>query len=117
MKRLELAFDDEGMELIERLKLLSGLKTNKDLFNNAITLFDWAVAQVTLGRTLVSLDEQKADPQHLVMPSLQHAGRLNRNMGQKAVVKRSEAPRQEVPPRQEAQVPTRQETTLPGKAA
>lgn len=103
MRRLELAFDDEGTELIEELKLLTGLKTNKDLFNNAITLFDWAVAQVIRGRTLVSLDEQKADPQYLVMPSLQHAGRLNQNMAQKVIARgREEDTSREARPRRAA---------------
>jgi hypothetical protein len=46
-----------GPELIDELKNLTGLRTNKEFFDNAITLFDWAVLQAMLGRSLVSLDE------------------------------------------------------------
>lgn len=96
--RMEIALDDAGIQLIEELKILTGLKTNKDFFNNAVTLFDWAVVQEMLGRTLVSLDELKGDPQRLVMPSLQHAGRLNRSVRFKALAKRSAEPDQTATP-------------------
>jgi hypothetical protein len=87
--RMELAMDEAGLELIEQLKLLTGLKTNKEFFNNAVTLFDWAVLQVMVGRTLVSLDEEKTKANELVMPSLQYAGRLDRAIKIKALAKRS----------------------------
>jgi hypothetical protein len=75
--RIELGFDDKGIELIEELKLLTGIKTNKELFNNSITLFDWAVVQTIQGRLVTSLDEQEKNYKQLVMPSLQYAGRLS----------------------------------------
>jgi len=86
--RMELALDDDGMHLIEELKVLTGLKTNKEFFNNAVTLFDWAVLQVMLGRTLVSFDDKKADPRELVMPALQYAGRLKQSVKVKALANR-----------------------------
>jgi hypothetical protein len=73
--RIELALDSQGMELIENLKVLTGIKTHKEFFNNAITLFEWAVLQETQGRIVCSVDEQNKNYRELVMPSLQHARR------------------------------------------
>ena len=75
--RIELGFDDKGMELVEELKLLTGIKTYKELFNNSITLLDWAVVQTIQGRLVTSLNEQEKNYKQLVMPSLQYAGRLS----------------------------------------
>jgi len=90
MKRLELAFDDDGVKVIDELKQLTGLRTNREFFNNVITLFDWAVLQMMLGRSVVSLDDRKSDPKLLLMPSLQHAQRLNPDTRKKAISRRSE---------------------------
>jgi len=75
--RIELGFDEKGMELVEELKLLTGIKTYKELFNNTNTLLDWAVIQTIQGRLVTSLNEQEKNYKQLVMPSLQHAGRLS----------------------------------------
>jgi hypothetical protein len=69
-----------GPELIDELKNLTGLRTNKEFFDNAITLFDWAVLQAMLGRALVSLDEQKTEPKQLVMPALARPTRLSQRV-------------------------------------
>jgi hypothetical protein len=92
MKRLELVFDDDAVRLIEELKFLTGARTNKDFFNNVITLYEWAVFQVITGRILVSLNEEKKEPKQLVMPALEHVGRLSRATKQTAIEKRSQEP-------------------------
>lgn len=89
--RIELVFDDKGMELIEELKGLTGIKTYKELFNNSITLFDWAVVQSIQGRLVTSLDEQEKNYKQLVMPSLQNAGRLNDQVKQEVLSRRHTA--------------------------
>jgi len=86
--RIELVFDEEGSELIEELKLLTGIKTHKELFNNAITLFDWAVLQELLKKKVVSFDEEKKDYERLIMPPLQHAARLQGSIRLIAIAKR-----------------------------
>jgi hypothetical protein len=86
--RIELAFDSEGVELLEELKSLTGLSGQKEFFNNTVTLFDWAVLQRMLGRIVASMDEQKKDYRELVMPPLQYAGRLNDAVRLPAIRKR-----------------------------
>ncbi len=86
--RIELVFDDEGAELIEELKLLTGIKTHKEFFNNAITLFDWAVLQELLKKKVASMDEEKKDYERLIMPSLQHAAHVQGAVRFAAIAKR-----------------------------
>ena len=75
--RLQLDIDKVGEELLERLKRATGTKTHKELFNNALTLLDWAIKQRTLGRTIASVDEQNREFRELQMPALEHAARYS----------------------------------------
>jgi hypothetical protein len=71
--RIQLDLDDEGMKLLERLKEATGSKTHKELFNNAITLLEWAVNQRVNGRIVASLDESSQNYKELQMPALEYA--------------------------------------------
>jgi hypothetical protein len=48
------------------------IATRKDLFNNALTLFQWAIKAKRAGRMVASVDEQSGTAKELVMPSLEH---------------------------------------------
>jgi hypothetical protein len=74
--RIQLDFDPQGLNMIEDLKKQTGLKTHKDLFNNALTILSWAVHQRMAGRTVASMDEQNENCRELQMPVLTHAGSL-----------------------------------------
>ncbi len=70
--------DKENSELI-LLKKQLGLSTKKALFENAISLIQWAVRQRRQGRTIVSIAGDKVDlintgdnTKELVMPMLDH---------------------------------------------
>jgi hypothetical protein len=71
--RIQLDFDEKGAKTVERLKEQTGLKTHKDLFNNALTLLDWAVSQRQKGRIVASMDEVEKNYKELQMPSLEYA--------------------------------------------
>ena len=71
--RIQLDLDETGMKSLEELKELTGSKTHKDLFNNAITLLDWAIAQRKEGRIIASLDEKDKNYKELQMPALERA--------------------------------------------
>jgi len=71
--RIQLDLDEEGMKWIEELKEATGLKTHKELFNNSLTLLDWAVHQRQRGRIIASLDERSRDYKELQMPALERA--------------------------------------------
>jgi hypothetical protein len=86
--RIELAFDPEGVALIEEVKNLTGIRTHKDFFNNTITLFDWAVAQHLEGRIVVSMDEEKKDYSQLLMPPLSRVSTLPNDLKSAALQRR-----------------------------
>jgi hypothetical protein len=69
--RIQLDLDDAGIELVDELKHLTGSRTYKDLFNNAIALLDWAVRQRTEGRRITSVGARGEESRELVMPALQ----------------------------------------------
>ena len=71
--RIQLDLDEEGMNLVERLKTATGSKTYKELFNNALTLLDWAIRQRHEERKIGSFDEQNKNYRELQMPALEHA--------------------------------------------
>ena len=69
--RIELRVDAAGMELLKNLKEATGSKTYQDLFDNAITLLDWAITQRKVGRIVASLDERNKNYKELQMPALE----------------------------------------------
>ena len=73
--RVQLDLDRPGVELLEELKEKTGGKTYKEVFNNAITLLDWAVRQRQEGRVVASLDETNMNYKELQMPALEVAAR------------------------------------------
>ncbi|HEX5886738.1 MAG TPA: hypothetical protein VFY67_19505 [Pyrinomonadaceae bacterium] len=71
--KIQLDLDEKGARTVERLKEQTGLKTHKDLFNNAVTLLDWAVTQRQKGRIIASMDETEQNYRELQMPVLEYA--------------------------------------------
>ena len=71
--KIQLDLDEKGAKTVERLKEQTGVKTHKDLFNNAITLLDWAINQRQKGRIVASLDEEQENYRELQMPVLEYA--------------------------------------------
>ncbi len=59
---------DEAKEWDDLIKKTSGVKTKKDLINNALTLLEWAVNERLSGRIIAALDEEEMRYKELVMP-------------------------------------------------
>jgi hypothetical protein len=56
---------------VNELKLLMseiGVDTYKELFNNALTLLEWTVAEIATGRSIASVDEASNKYRELAMP-------------------------------------------------
>lgn len=70
--RIQLDLDDAGIEMVDELKRLTGSRTYKDLFNNALSLLDWAVQQRIQGRKIASMDTRNENWRELVMPALRY---------------------------------------------
>jgi hypothetical protein len=70
MARLQFEIPEEQMQELDILLKRTGLKTRVQLFNSAISLFEWAVRQREGGRIIASMDEQKGTYKELEMPGL-----------------------------------------------
>ena len=60
---------------LEALMSLTGITTRKDLFNNALSLLEWAIRESYLGNMIASVDEKNEKFKQLVMPILSSAAK------------------------------------------
>ena len=73
--RIQIDTDESGKQLLNSIKQATGLTTHKDVFNSAITLFEWAIRQRTQGRVIASLDERTKRYKEMTMPALEESVR------------------------------------------
>jgi metal-responsive CopG/Arc/MetJ family transcriptional regulator len=71
MVRIQLDLPEEQVKELDELMRETNIVTRKDLFNNALTLFQWAVKAKRAGRIVASLDEAGGTAKELVMPALE----------------------------------------------
>jgi len=71
MVRIQLDLPDEQVAELDELMRETKMRTRKDLFNNALTLFGWAVKEKKAGRLIASIDESQEVVKELLMPALQ----------------------------------------------
>jgi len=71
--RVQLDLSPASIERMNRSMHVCDLETRKDLFNNALSLFDWAVEEVMKGRVIASLDEKDKYYTKMAMPALLNA--------------------------------------------
>jgi hypothetical protein len=69
--RLQIEIDEAQMKELERLAELSGVRTKKDLLNNALTLLKWAARQRMQGYTIQSVSQSEGTVKELEMPLLE----------------------------------------------
>ncbi|HER26032.1 MAG TPA: hypothetical protein ENI69_02875 [Rhodospirillales bacterium] len=68
--RLQIELADEMVEPFHELKDICGLRTNKDIFDNAMTLLEWAVGEVQKGNIIASVNEADNRMVEFQMPAL-----------------------------------------------
>jgi len=71
--RVQLDLSETRVRELEELMELCGIATKKELLNNAITLFAWAVREVGKGNVIASVNEAEERYRELQMPALSHA--------------------------------------------
>lgn len=72
MIRIQLDLPEDQVRELDELMKETKLATRKELFNNALTLFQWAVRAKRAGRMIASLDEENRTSKELVMPALEN---------------------------------------------
>jgi hypothetical protein len=65
-----LEFPDDYKQIVTELMEKTGLRTQKDVFENALALFSWGVREVSRGRVIASLDEKSQTYAQIHMPAL-----------------------------------------------
>ena len=68
--RFNLEFPDDYKQIIRDLMTSTGLATQKDVFENSLALFGWAVREVARGRVIASLNQEDKTYNEIHMPSL-----------------------------------------------
>jgi len=69
--RLQIEIDQDQMDDLERLLKLGGLRTKKELLNNALTLLKWAARERGRGCAIASVNPQTGIYKELEMPILE----------------------------------------------
>ena len=73
--RLNIELPKEQVSELQALMKTIGVDTYKDLFNNALTLLQWAVDEVKNSRKIASVDEAANKYRELAMPAFDNARR------------------------------------------
>jgi hypothetical protein len=71
--RIQLDLPEEKVAEIKALMASSKIETYKDLFNNALTVFEWAISEKRNRRFIASVDPDEKRYRELVMPALESA--------------------------------------------
>lgn len=58
--RLNFEFNDAQVESLNALKQKTGAASMKDLFNNALTMLEWAVDETEQGKEIVATDGKES---------------------------------------------------------
>jgi hypothetical protein len=72
LTRFQVEIEQAQMNQIERLQLVCGFRTKRELMNNALTLFLWMVRELITGSTILSVNEQSGSRKELSMPFFDH---------------------------------------------
>lgn len=65
-ERLCLELSHEELERMNRLMFMTGSKTRAELFNNALSLLQWALAQTASGKVVAVVDQTSQSYRELI---------------------------------------------------
>lgn len=71
--KFQIEFSEAQIENLDKLQAVGGLSTRKELINNALSLLQWAVKEVSEGRIIASVDEKGGRYKEITLPVLDHA--------------------------------------------
>lgn len=69
--RFQLDISREHLKELESLMKELGITTKKDLFNQAITLLEWAATERKSGRVIASIDKANDEYKQVLLPVLE----------------------------------------------
>ena len=73
--RLQFEFASDRINELKQLKEETGSETLKELFNNALTMLEWAVEEIKAGNEIAAVNEQEKVYRVFVTPLLERVAR------------------------------------------
>ena len=73
--RIQLELPEGQVQELKALMQEAGFETYKDVFNNALTLLEWAINEQKTGKVIAAIDEQSEKYRVLVMPALERVAK------------------------------------------
>ena len=70
--RIQLEISETKQQQLKALMEKADFKTYSELFNNAVTLLQWAVRETEAGCAIFSIERESGREKELLMPFLQH---------------------------------------------
>ncbi len=77
MTKIEFLLEDEKRDQIRVLEAACGFTGPKDLLNNALTIFEWMVREISEGRIIGSIDEKNSKYKELSMEFMMNIPRTD----------------------------------------
>lgn len=74
-KRMQFVVSDARFKQLHELMQACGIESQKDLFNNALSLLEWAAVERNQGKIIASVDEKEKRYKELSMVALENAKR------------------------------------------
>ncbi|MES2038518.1 MAG: hypothetical protein V4495_11800 [Pseudomonadota bacterium] len=72
LTRIQFDLPDTKVAALDQIMAEGGIKTRKELFNNALSLLEWAIKQRKTGRIIAAVDEKSESYRELSMPILEN---------------------------------------------
>ena len=76
--RLQIDMTKERIKSIDELKTITGLGSRKEVLDNALAIFSWAISETQEGRNISSINGDCTSFKQLVMPCIESARNHNR---------------------------------------
>jgi hypothetical protein len=73
VQRIQIEVPADRLRELDEIMADSSITTRKELINNALTLFEWAVNEVKRGHIIASIDEDDGRYREITMPALRNA--------------------------------------------
>jgi hypothetical protein len=96
-RRVQFDLVPERIRELDELMVLCDLRTRKDLFDNAMSLFEWAVHEVRSGNEVASYNRTADHVEVVRLPVLENAARKAKSHRQIELVDTSRAETQDQP--------------------
>ena len=78
--RLQFEFSEDRIAELKQLKEETGAETLKELFNNALTILEWAIEESKAGNEIAAVNEEGKAYRVFVTPLLERIARRQRQM-------------------------------------